>query len=88
MLQMNSTEDTEPENTNKPSRGARTLALTVCSAAIGGTFQYGYNISVINAPTSYIQNFINDTYMERWGKGLDTPQVTLVWTIIVSAFSL
>lgn len=88
MLQMNSTEDTEPENTNKPSSGARTLALTVCSAAIGGTFQYGYNISVINAPTSYIQNFINDTYMERWGKGLDTPQVTLVWTIIVSAFSL
>uniref|UniRef100_A0A3B4ZDU2 Solute carrier family 2, facilitated glucose transporter member 5 n=1 Tax=Stegastes partitus TaxID=144197 RepID=A0A3B4ZDU2_9TELE len=72
----------------KPSGSARTLALTVCSAAIGGTFQYGYNISIINSPTSYIQRFINDTYVERWGKGLDTPQVTLVWTFVVSAFSL
>ncbi|XP_041829951.1 solute carrier family 2, facilitated glucose transporter member 11-like [Melanotaenia boesemani] len=85
---MNSTGQNEPEETSKPSGVARTLTLTVCSAAIGGTFQYGYNISIINAPTSYIQNFINNTYMERWGTGLDTPQVTLVWTIIVSAFSL
>uniref|UniRef100_A0A3Q3ARR3 Solute carrier family 2, facilitated glucose transporter member 5 n=1 Tax=Kryptolebias marmoratus TaxID=37003 RepID=A0A3Q3ARR3_KRYMA len=67
---------------------ARTLALTVCSAAIGGTFQYGYNISIINAPTSYIQSFINHTYMERWGSGLESSQVTLLWTLIVSAFSL
>lgn len=85
---MNSTGDTEPEESSKPSGSARTLALTVCSAAIGGTFQYGYNISIINAPTSYIQSFINNTYMERWGTSLDTPQVTLVWTFIVSAFSL
>uniref|UniRef100_A0A1A8HTH7 Solute carrier family 2, facilitated glucose transporter member 5 n=2 Tax=Nothobranchius kuhntae TaxID=321403 RepID=A0A1A8HTH7_NOTKU len=78
----------EPEETNKAAGSSRTLALTVCSAAIGGTFQYGYNISIINAPTNYIQSFINNTYMERWGDGLDTPQVTLVWTLIVSAFSL
>uniref|UniRef100_A0A8C5HDT2 Solute carrier family 2, facilitated glucose transporter member 5 n=1 Tax=Gouania willdenowi TaxID=441366 RepID=A0A8C5HDT2_GOUWI len=64
------------------------LALTVCSAALGGTFQYGYNISIINAPTSYIQVFINDTFVERWGQGLDGPQVTLLWTLIVSNFSL
>lgn len=85
---MNSSGDTEPKETIKPSSGSTTLALTVCSAAIGGTFQYGYNISIINAPTSYIQGFINSTYRERWGSGLDSPQVTLVWTFIVSAFSL
>uniref|UniRef100_A0A8C3AWG4 Major facilitator superfamily (MFS) profile domain-containing protein n=1 Tax=Cyclopterus lumpus TaxID=8103 RepID=A0A8C3AWG4_CYCLU len=77
-----------PEETSKPSGVSRTLALTVCSAAIGGTFQYGYNISIINAPTNYIQSFINNTYEERWGVGLEAPQVTLVWTLIVSAFSL
>ncbi|XP_050922098.1 solute carrier family 2, facilitated glucose transporter member 11-like [Lates calcarifer] len=87
-LKMNSTNDPVPEETSKPSGSGRTLALTVCSAAIGGTFQYGYNISIINAPTSYIQGFINDTYVERWGTSLDIPQVTLVWTLIVSAFSL
>lgn len=83
---MNSTGDAEPDETSKPS--IRTLALTVCSAAIGGTFQYGYNISIINAPTSYIQGFINDTYVKRWGIGLETNQVTLFWTLIVSAFPL
>ncbi|XP_061564243.1 solute carrier family 2, facilitated glucose transporter member 11-like [Cololabis saira] len=85
---MNSTGKQETGETSKASGSVGTLALTVCSAAIGGTFQYGYNISIINAPTSYIQGFINDTYLERWGTGLDTPQVTLVWTVIVSAFSL
>ncbi|XP_034074781.1 solute carrier family 2, facilitated glucose transporter member 11-like [Gymnodraco acuticeps] len=85
----------EPEETIRPSiggddggGGATILALTICSAAIGGTFQYGYNISIINAPTSYIQTFINDTYMERWGYGLESSQLTLMWTIIVSTFSL
>ncbi|KAF7647931.1 hypothetical protein LDENG_00164300 [Lucifuga dentata] len=72
----------------KPAGSVTTLTLTVISAAIGGTFQYGYNLSIINAPTSYIQGFINDTYVERWGAGLESPQVTLVWTFIVSAFSL
>uniref|UniRef100_UPI0037E78E1D solute carrier family 2, facilitated glucose transporter member 11 n=1 Tax=Semicossyphus pulcher TaxID=241346 RepID=UPI0037E78E1D len=85
---MSSTCDTEQEETRKPSGSSRTLALTVCSAAIGGTFQYGYNISIINAPTSYIQVFINDTYIQRWGIGLETPQMTLLWTLIVSAFPL
>ncbi|XP_015239116.1 PREDICTED: solute carrier family 2, facilitated glucose transporter member 11 [Cyprinodon variegatus] len=78
----------EAEEGSRPAGSTRTLALTVCSAAIGGTFQYGYNISIINAPTSYIQSFINDTYMDRWETPLDIPQVTLVWTLIVSAFSL
>lgn len=28
-----------------------TLFLAMCAAGIGGTFQYGFNVSVINAPT-------------------------------------
>lgn len=65
-----------------------TLALTVCSAAIGGTLQYGYNLAIVNAPTTFIQKFINETCIERWGKALDSNQVVLIWTVIVSAFSL
>ncbi|XP_053709355.1 solute carrier family 2, facilitated glucose transporter member 11-like [Synchiropus splendidus] len=85
---MTSSGEPEPRETSKPAGSARTLAFTVISAAIGGTFQYGYNISIINSPTSYIQTFINDTYTGRWGTGLDTYRVTLVWSFIVSAFSL
>ncbi|XP_058261492.1 solute carrier family 2, facilitated glucose transporter member 11 [Hemibagrus wyckioides] len=73
----------------KPDKGCSlTLALTVCSAAIGGTLQYGYNLAIVNAPTAFIQKFINETCMERWDTPLDSNQVVLIWTVIVSAFSL
>ncbi|KAM3877710.1 solute carrier family 2, facilitated glucose transporter member 11-like [Diretmus argenteus] len=65
-----------------------TLALMVTSAAIGGTLQYGYNLAIMNAPTIFIQNFINETFLERWDIQLQDYQVTLLWTIIVSIFSL
>ncbi|TSK14610.1 Solute carrier family 2, facilitated glucose transporter member 11 [Bagarius yarrelli] len=74
---------------SKPDKGCSlTLALTVCSAAIGGTLQYGYNLAIVNAPTTYIQMFINETCMQRWGTPLDSNQVVFIWTIIVSSFSL
>ncbi|XP_061584500.1 solute carrier family 2, facilitated glucose transporter member 11-like [Cololabis saira] len=66
----------------------RTLVLMVASAGIGGTLQYGYNLAIMNAPTTYIQTFINDTFLERWNMQLEDYEVTLLWTIIVSIFSL
>ncbi|KAK2915120.1 solute carrier family 2, facilitated glucose transporter member 11 [Channa argus] len=63
------------------------LVLMVASAAIGGTLQYGYNLAIMNAPTTYIQTFVNETFLERWDIQLENYQVTLVWTIIVSIFS-
>eukprot|EP00064_Thunnus_orientalis_P012581 superscaffoldBa00001947_g12616 len=60
----------------------------VASAAIGGTLQYGFNLAIMNSPTTFIQTFINETIMERWDIQLEDYQVTLVWTIIVSIFSL
>ncbi|XP_072239136.1 solute carrier family 2, facilitated glucose transporter member 11 [Leuresthes tenuis] len=65
-----------------------TLVLMVASAAIGGTLQYGYNLAIMNAPTTFIQAFINETFLDRWEIQLEEYQVTLVWTIIVSIFSL
>ncbi|KAF6730896.1 Solute carrier family 2, facilitated glucose transporter member 11 [Oryzias melastigma] len=65
-----------------------TLVLMVASAAIGGTLQYGYNLAIMNAPTVFIQTFINETFLERWDIQLEDYQVTVVWTIIVSIFSL
>lgn len=85
---MSPTGDTESEGSRRAAGNIRTLTLTVFCAAIGGTFQYGYNISIINAPTSYIQAFINDTYAQRSGTGLHVNQVTLIWTLTVSAFAL
>uniref|UniRef100_A0A8C5HIH1 Solute carrier family 2, facilitated glucose transporter member 5 n=1 Tax=Gouania willdenowi TaxID=441366 RepID=A0A8C5HIH1_GOUWI len=71
-----------------PSPFPLTLLLMVTSAAIGGTLQYGYNLAIMNAPTIFIQTFINETFLERWDHQLEDYQVTLLWTIIVSIFSL
>ncbi|XP_054472802.1 solute carrier family 2, facilitated glucose transporter member 11-like [Anoplopoma fimbria] len=65
-----------------------TLVLMVASAAFGGTLQYGYNLAIMNAPTTFIQTFVNETFLERWDFQLEDYQLTLVWTIIVSIFSL
>lgn len=34
-----------------PQIQGKVLLLTICAAGIGGTFQFGYNLSIINAPT-------------------------------------
>ncbi|XP_063072555.1 solute carrier family 2, facilitated glucose transporter member 11 [Engraulis encrasicolus] len=67
---------------------SRTLAMMVACTAIGGTLQYGYNLAIMNAPTVYIQAFVNETFRERWGVELNVYEVTLIWTFIVSIFSL
>uniref|UniRef100_A0A669PIT7 Major facilitator superfamily (MFS) profile domain-containing protein n=1 Tax=Phasianus colchicus TaxID=9054 RepID=A0A669PIT7_PHACC len=66
----------------------KNLILTVCAAGIGGTFQYGYNISIINAPTLYIQTFMNKTWLERTGAPLGSGMVLLLWSFTVSVFPL
>ncbi|CDQ65961.1 unnamed protein product [Oncorhynchus mykiss] len=55
---------------------------------IGGTFQYGYNISVINAPTKSVQNFINQTWLERYDEDISEQYLTLLWSNIVSIFTI
>ncbi|KAK2862049.1 hypothetical protein Q5P01_001582 [Channa striata] len=79
---------TQKVNQLIPSSSSVTLVLMVASAAVGGTLQYGYNLAIMNSPTVYIQTFINETFLERWDIQLENYQVTLVWTIIVSIFSL
>ncbi|XP_045881600.1 solute carrier family 2, facilitated glucose transporter member 11 isoform X8 [Meles meles] len=66
----------------------RVLLLTTCAAGIGGTFQFGYNLSIINAPTLPIQEFINETWWLRTGQPLPDHLVLFVWSLIVSLYPL
>ncbi|XP_047417666.1 solute carrier family 2, facilitated glucose transporter member 11 isoform X6 [Sciurus carolinensis] len=66
----------------------RVLFLIICAAGIGGTFQFGYNLSIINAPTLHIQEFTNETWQARTGEPLPDHMVLLVWSLIVSLFPL
>ncbi|XP_051548909.1 solute carrier family 2, facilitated glucose transporter member 11b isoform X1 [Myxocyprinus asiaticus] len=67
---------------------SKSLLLAVWAACIGGTFQYGYNISIINAPTKAVQSFINQTWMERYNTEISSQVLTLLWSTIVSIFTL
>ncbi|XP_066834900.1 solute carrier family 2, facilitated glucose transporter member 11-like isoform X5 [Anser cygnoides] len=65
-----------------------TLFLAVCAVGIGGTFQYGYNVSIINAPTQHIHRFLNETWISRYRMELSPDLLTFLWSVIASIFSL
>uniref|UniRef100_A0A8B9YAR5 Solute carrier family 2 member 11 n=1 Tax=Bos mutus grunniens TaxID=30521 RepID=A0A8B9YAR5_BOSMU len=71
-----------------PQAQGRVLLLTICAAGIGGTFQFGYNLSIINAPTLYVQEFANETWRTRTGQPLPDHLVLLAWSLIVSLYPL
>ncbi|XP_029295870.1 solute carrier family 2, facilitated glucose transporter member 11b [Cottoperca gobio] len=72
----------------RPKLPSTSLVLAACAACIGGTFQYGYNVSVINAPTTYVQNFINQTWSDRYQTDISANVLTLLWSSIVSIFTI
>ncbi|XP_066221569.1 solute carrier family 2, facilitated glucose transporter member 11 isoform X3 [Saccopteryx leptura] len=82
--------ENEPEPPLQPRTQiqGRVLLLTICAAGIGGTFQFGYNLSIINAPTLHIQEFTNQTWWARTGQPLPDHLVLLIWSLIVSLYPL
>ncbi|XP_070502732.1 solute carrier family 2, facilitated glucose transporter member 1-like [Chironomus tepperi] len=57
------------------------LATTFGSAVVGG-----YNIGVINAPSSYMQAWANETLYTKYGIQLSSGGIDLLWSFIVSIF--
>uniref|UniRef100_A0A3Q3XJ56 Major facilitator superfamily (MFS) profile domain-containing protein n=1 Tax=Mola mola TaxID=94237 RepID=A0A3Q3XJ56_MOLML len=78
----------EIKDTKRTKLPHRTLVLAALAACVGGTFQYGYNVSVINAPTTYVQTFINQTWQERYQTTVSEDILTLLWSTIVSIFTV
>lgn len=63
------------------------LMLSV-GAAVIGSLQFGYNTGVINAPQKTIEKFINETWSERYQDPITKGQLTAIWSIAVSIFSV
>ncbi|XP_019367329.1 PREDICTED: solute carrier family 2, facilitated glucose transporter member 5-like isoform X3 [Gavialis gangeticus] len=83
----------EPLAGAKNSQGQGTklttlLALVTLVSTFGSSFQYGYNVSVINSPAPFMQNFYNQTYVDRYGTYMDSNFQTLLWSLTVSMFPL
>ncbi|KAM9330844.1 solute carrier family 2, facilitated glucose transporter member 5-like [Gastrophryne carolinensis] len=66
----------------------RSLFLMVFVLGIGGTFQYGFQFSVLNSPSPFIKQFINETWIRRYNTSITGGTLTLIWSLVVSVFSI
>lgn len=63
------------------------LVFAVTVAAIG-SFQFGYNTGVINAPEVIIKDFINSTLSEKLKEPPSKGLLTTLWSLAVAIFSV
>uniref|UniRef100_A0AAQ4NU42 Solute carrier family 2, facilitated glucose transporter member 5 n=1 Tax=Gasterosteus aculeatus aculeatus TaxID=481459 RepID=A0AAQ4NU42_GASAC len=64
------------------------LVLATLISAFGSSFQYGYNVAVVNSPSTFMQQFYNTTYLERYGRPMEKNLLTLLWSLSVSMYPL
>ncbi|KAL7406916.1 hypothetical protein ABVT39_000107 [Epinephelus coioides] len=64
------------------------LYLLSLVLGIGGSFQYGIQVSVIASPAMHVQSFVNDTWLSRYGAPVDDSTNQLIWSFIVAVLSL
>ncbi|XP_067217179.1 solute carrier family 2, facilitated glucose transporter member 1 isoform X2 [Linepithema humile] len=62
------------------------LAFAIAAAALGSSFQHGYNTGVVNAPQQLIENWISELKMNRTGEPTSQTEVTMIWSVAVSIF--
>ncbi|CAG5125327.1 unnamed protein product, partial [Candidula unifasciata] len=63
------------------------LILTIIGAAMG-SFQFGYNVGVINAPESLIKAFMNETQADRDGSHMSDQSIRNLWALTVAIFAV
>uniref|UniRef100_A0ACB8FMT7 Uncharacterized protein n=1 Tax=Sphaerodactylus townsendi TaxID=933632 RepID=A0ACB8FMT7_9SAUR len=66
----------------------RRVFLIAIVVGMGGTFLFGFQITVIPFASPFIKNFINDTWLERYNAPIDDQTLTVLWSVIVSALSV
>uniref|UniRef100_A0A3Q2U3B8 Solute carrier family 2, facilitated glucose transporter member 5 n=1 Tax=Fundulus heteroclitus TaxID=8078 RepID=A0A3Q2U3B8_FUNHE len=64
------------------------LALATLISAFGSSFQYGYNVAVVNSPAPFMQQFYNKTYTDRYNEPMGQNLLTLLWSVSVSMYPL
>ncbi|XP_029682810.1 solute carrier family 2, facilitated glucose transporter member 9 isoform X2 [Takifugu rubripes] len=83
-------EENKMSKTQKKQKQPITACLLSAAffGALGSSFIYGYNLSVVNAPATYIKAFYNQTWIDRYNEPVAAETVTLLWSITVSIFAI
>ncbi|NXB75208.1 GTR9 protein, partial [Donacobius atricapilla] len=63
------------------------LSVTLL-VSFGSSMLYGYNLAVVNSPAEHIKAFYNITWSQRYGHGLASGPLTLLYALTVSIFAL
>uniref|UniRef100_A0A8C7V6S1 Major facilitator superfamily (MFS) profile domain-containing protein n=1 Tax=Oncorhynchus mykiss TaxID=8022 RepID=A0A8C7V6S1_ONCMY len=64
------------------------LYLLTLVLGIGGSFQLGMQVSIMASPAEHIQSFVNQTWLRRYEVPVSDSTNMLIWSFIVSVFSL
>nr|XP_054591869.1 solute carrier family 2, facilitated glucose transporter member 11-like [Nothobranchius furzeri] len=64
------------------------LYLLALVLGIGGSFQYGIQVSVISSPAEHVHRFVNSTSIHRYRTLVDGSTNQLIWSFIVAVPSL
>ncbi|XP_044537389.1 solute carrier family 2, facilitated glucose transporter member 9 [Gracilinanus agilis] len=67
---------------------SRSLIVASLVGAFGSSFLYGYNLSVVNAPSNYIKTFYTETWEKRLGYSINEATLKLLWSVTVSIFAI
>ncbi|KAM9828686.1 solute carrier family 2, facilitated glucose transporter member 5-like isoform X1 [Syngnathus typhle] len=76
------------ECAKKKGRLTVVLALATLISTFGSSFQYGYNVAVINSPAPFMQHFYNVTFLERYAEPMEENLLTVLWSLSVSMYPL
>ncbi|CAH1273981.1 SLC2A1 [Branchiostoma lanceolatum] len=74
---------------SEATKGKLTFLLAFCVfIADLGSFQFGYTVSVLNAPEQELRKFYSESYFHFFGVELGSDQSTLLWSCTVSIYCL
>lgn len=64
------------------------LVFAVTAAALGSSFQHGYNTGVVNAPQKVVGEWISSIYTSRYNLTAKSDTIDFIYSMIVSVYGV
>ncbi|XP_068133565.1 solute carrier family 2, facilitated glucose transporter member 9 isoform X2 [Hyperolius riggenbachi] len=64
------------------------LIMAALVGAVGSSFLYGFNLSVVNAPTRFIKQLYNESWSSRYNQTISSNTISILWSVTVSIFAI
>ncbi|KAK6177616.1 hypothetical protein SNE40_015678 [Patella caerulea] len=78
----------EPKSADTPKGFTKQLILAIAACTLGSSFQFGYNLGVVNSPEVVMKSFYNESYHRKEGKYIEDSLLTLLWALTVAMYAV